>query len=274
LGQSKEEVEDMEPITVFCPFTRLEMVDRWFNDLYSTDLEPENTNLCFIIDTDEDEPLIYAKIMNQMNTHEPFRRFLIARNSEHHVNEVNIPIRRQRIAEIHEQSKALIHACDGKFVLGLEDDTVFTGLSVTRLYDKAKFDQVGFVSAYEAGRWHQKIIGIWDFDNPLDPKECWTLLPGKNYEEIDAAGFYCYLTHVELYLEHEYSSEIWQPWGPDVNYGLWLRQLGYKNYVDWEQPCGHEDDGIVISPDHQLFSEHFFKEPIKDFPNSWVRRRP
>lgn len=259
-------------ITIFCPFTRLEMMDRWFDDLASTDLDPSQTNLAFIIDTDEEEPLIYARIMQEMNRTK-FRKFLITRNRDHHVNPVNIPIRRKRIAEIHNQSKAMISELDGVYVLGLEDDTVFTNLSVKRLYQPfLQYEDCGLVSTYEAGRWHNKIIGIWQFDDVNNPTQCWTMLPDKYYEEIDAAGMYCYLTPKELYLEHHYNSQDWEPWGPDVNYGLYLRREGYRNFVDWSQPCGHSDGGIIITPNNNLYTEHFFKQDIGDI-NAWVRKR-
>jgi hypothetical protein len=263
----------MPPITIFCPFTRPHYVRRWFDDLASTDLRPENVNLALIIDCEGDEggKQIYARIMEEMNR-TTFRKFVIIRNYEHHVNEMSIPIRRRRIAEIHEQSKDIIRALDGEFVLGLEDDTVFTNLCVQRLYQpfEDNMKPVGFVTAYGAGRWHNKIIGVWGFDNVDDPKMCWTELPDKDYQECDAAGFYCYLTPTQFYLEHEYKSEDWEPYGPDVRYGLQLRQKGFVNLVDWSQPCGHNDGDVIITPNNNLYSECFwYDEEVK----GWVRKR-
>lgn len=255
----------MQPIiTVFCAFTRLEMIDKFFEDLLSTDLEPERTNLAFIIDCNE--PKIYEKIMNIMNNH-TFKQFLITRNYDHQVNEVNITRRRQRIAEVKEQSKDLINALDGELILSLEDDTVFKGLQVKRLAE-ALDNKTGLVSTYEAGRWYNKIIGVWEFDNIQDPTMCWTCLPEKDITEVDATGFYCYLTRKELYLAHEYNTEIQQPWGPDVNFGLWLRKLGYINKVDWEQPTGHNISTNILTPDGDLIVERFIKTNL-----GWERLR-
>lgn len=268
----------MPPITVFCAFTRPEYVRRWFDDLASTDLKAENTNLAFIIDIGEDiednevGKKIYNRIMDEMNRTR-YRKFLITRNYDHHVNGANIPVRRKRIAEIHNQSKELISALDGEFVLGLEDDTVFTNLCIDRLitpFVNPVVQPIGFVTAYEAGRWQNKIIGVWGFDDPINPQQCWTELPGKGYEECDAAGMYCYLTPKDLYLKHDYYSEDWQPWGPDVNYGLWLRQQGYQNLVDWSQPCGHIDGDRIITPNDNLYVEQFwYDEAYK----GWVRKK-
>lgn len=260
-------------ITIFCPFTRPHYVKRWFDDLASTDLKPENTNLAIIIDCEGDEggKQIYARIMEEMNR-TAFRKFIIIRNYDHHVNEMSIPIRRRRIAEIHEQSKDIIRALDGEFVLGLEDDTVFTNLCVQRLYQpfEDNMKPIGLVTAYEAGRWHNKIIGVWGFDNVDDPKCCWTELPDKDYQECDAAGFYCYLTPTQFYLEHEYKSEDWEPYGPDVRYGLQLRQKGFINLVDWSQPCGHNDGDVIITPNNNLYAECFwYDEEVK----GWLRKR-
>lgn len=267
----------MPPITIFCPFTRPYLVKRWFDDLASTDLKPEDVNLVLLIDSGEDQfgehigKKIYSRIMDEMNR-TTFRSFYIIKNFEHHVNEASISIRRKRIVEIHEQSKAAIANTDGEYVLGLEDDTVFTNLSVKRLYDPFVENEhaVGLVSGYEAGRWHNKIIGIWGFDNTLVPHSCWTELPDKGYQEIDAAGFYFYLTPKQLYLEHTYHTEDHQPWGPDVNYGLWLRNRGYRNYVDWSQPCNHQDGDIMITPDSQLYTECFWWDTSL---KAWVRKK-
>lgn len=260
-------------ITVFCAFTRPHYVRRFFDDLASTDLKAENTNLAFIIDCGEnlqtgehDGAKIYERIMAEMNRTN-YRKFLIVRNYEHNVDEISIAVRRKRIAEVKNQSRELVRALDGEFVLGLEDDTVFTNLCVERLVRPfISHEAVGLVSAYEAGRWHNKIIGIWGFDNVDDPQQCWTMLPDKDYEECDATGFYCYLTPTKLYLNHEYNSEDWQPWGPDVNYGLWLRQKGFQCFVDWSQGCGHADGDRVITPNNNLYVEQFTKQDV------WVRR--
>ena len=267
----------MPPITVFCPFTRPEYVKRWFDDLASTDLRPDMTNLAFIIDVGEDEfgqhlgAKIYSRILEEMQRTN-YRKYVITRNYDHKVPG-SIITRRKRIAEVHNQSKQMIIALDGQYVLGLEDDTVFTNLCVQRLLDpflEEDWLDVGLVSAYEAGRWNMKMIGIWGFDDVKNPKECWTELPGKDYAEIDAAGFYCYLTPTTLYLNHSYGTDIVDPYGPDVRYGLDLRQKGYHNFVDWSQPCGHIDGDVIITPNDNLYVERFhFDEKLK----GWLREK-
>ena len=270
-------MNDLPVITVFCPVTRAHYLKRWFADLYSTDLVPEMTNLVFIIDGNY--PNAYAYIMEEMN-HTQFRKFLILRNYDYQVNEGAIAVRRKRIAEVHEMAKGLVASCDGEYVLALEDDTVFTNLCVYSLYEPfnpkvgteihsmVHGQVIGLVSAYQAGRWSQKIIGIWQFDDVHNPKECWTDLPKHHYEEITAAGFYCYLTPRSLFLDVPNSTDVTLPWGPDVEYGLALRKMGYTNYVNWDAPTGHQDQSVIISPNGQLISERFVKTEL-----GWEHRR-
>lgn len=261
----------MPPITVYCPFTRADMVGRFFDDLESTDLEKERTNLALVID--KDMPKVYPIMLERA---QGYRGVIIIRNYEHEVNDRHVTIRRQRIAQLHEDSKELIANLDGEFVLGLEDDTTFKNLNVNRMWLRARADQVGFVSAYEAGRWFSKYIGIWKTDNPWEPKEIHSLTPIGEFEEIDAAGWYCFLTKKQHWLEATYETETWQPWGPDVNFGLELRRKGFKNYVDWNQPCGHYDQGRIIKPVHDLVQEQFVLDENPKYKNGfpqWVRKK-
>ncbi len=94
------------------------------------------------------------------------------------------------------------------------------------------------------------------------------MLPGKDYEHCDGTGFYCYLTPIELYLEHEYITEDSDPYGPDVRYGLWIRQKGFDCLVDWSQPCGHIDGDVIITPNHNLYVENFTKTDL-----GWERKK-
>lgn len=261
-------------ITVFCAFTRPEMIQRWLIDLSTTDLDRARTNLAFIIDgtskeSDDPEKDIAEMYQILKSEAQTYRKWLITRNDEHRVNQVNIGIRRKRIAEMKNQSKKLIAVLDGDFVLSLEDDTVFTGLKIRDLLNHIDDDpEVGMVSGYQAGRWFEKMIGVWQFDDVKDPHECWTCLPSTGIEEVDGCGFYCYLTRKKLYLQADYYTEDWQPWGPDVNYGLWLRQQDYKVLVNWEVPLGHQDGETVILPEGNLSVENFSVTG-----QMWERRR-
>lgn len=96
------------------------------------------------------------------------------------------------------------------------------------------------------------MIGAWSFNDFEFPQHVETLLPSEGYQEIDAGGFYGYATTKKLYCAHEYYWDDQQPWGPDVNYGLWLRNKGYKNFINWEIVFGHNDYDNILWPDGKV----------------------
>ena len=251
----------MHPIiTIFCPFTRRWAVDRWLENLAAVAHDPTQTNLCFIVDGDE--PYI-VKALERFAKARDYRSFHLKSNHGWRTNEVRLSIRRQRVAEIHEQAKDLISKCDGDIVIGLEDDTVFDRMSgFSRLYtplvssvDMVSPTKVGFVEGVQMGRWGANMIGAWKADDINHPRSIHTMLPFEgnvqknDYEAITGGGWYGYATRRQLFLDAPYFTSPSLPWGPDVNYGFWLHQQGYKCLVDWSIVFGHDDHGTVIHPD-------------------------
>jgi hypothetical protein len=168
-----------------------------------------------------------------------------------HPNEVRLAIRRQRVADIKNQSKDLIALTDGEYIIGFEDDTVFERMeNFDRLLNPLiENPTIGFVEGVQMGRWGANMIGAWQADNILKPTEIETLLPKQGYEQITGGGFYGYATRRNLYLNHDYYTSTSQPWGPDVNYGFWLQQDGYDCLIDWDMVFGHNDHNIIGWPD-------------------------
>lgn len=236
-------------LTITCAFTRRWTVERWLENLANVPHDPAKTNMAFVVDADE--PFIKNKL-KQFAEAKQYRSFHLRMNDDHFPNEVRLTTRRNRIAEVKNQSKDLIAKCDGHFVLGLEDDTVFPDLNLSKLIDPFIDPQVGFIEGVQCGRWGIKIIGAWSADDFEYPQKVWTMVPGEGREEIDGGGFYGYVTRKELYLNHEYFASSAQPWGPDVNYGLWLRNRGYKCYIHWPTVFGHDDHGKILYPDDKV----------------------
>lgn len=261
-----------EVITLTCAFTREWAVAQWLKDLSNVEHNPALTNLAFVIDADE--PLIKSQLIAYAKAHN-YRRLELVMNSDHRPNEVRLTLRRHRIATIKEQSKDLIRRCDGEFVIGLEDDTVFSRLgSFDRLIRPFRsHPNTGFVEGVQMGRWGARMIGAWQFDSTPLPTWAKTLLPPKGelpehvtamlpLQYITAGGFYGYATRKSLYLNHDYYWSESQPWGPDVNFGLWLADLGYRSMIDWSLIFGHDDHGTVGWPDAQPLAEITFnKDP-------------
>lgn len=243
-------------ITIFCPFTRRWAVDGWLANLEALPHDPGQTNLAVIVDVDD--PYILNTIKRFVEGR-GYRKFVFRVNENWTPNEVRIAARRLRIADIKNQSKKLINQCDGDIILSLEDDTVFANLDIGRLINPLlASDRIGFVEGVQCGRWSFKLIGAWRSDDPRDPHHVETLLPpadgysGSPYESIDGGGWYGYATRRSLYLNCEYYASSAQPWGPDVNYGLWLKRQGYENLIDWNTVFGHNDHGRILYPDSEL----------------------
>lgn len=238
----------MPIITIFCAFTRRWAIDAWLENLAGVEHDPALTNLCIIVDCDE--PYI-VNMVKKFTEEKGYRSFHSKINADWHPNEVRLAIRRQRVADIKNQSKDLINLTDGEIIVGFEDDTDFSRLSdFKRLYQPLLDDAtIGYIEGVQMGRWGANIVGVWLADDINNPKEIKTLLPGEGYQEITGGGFYGYATRRELYLNHDYHTSTAHPWGPDVVYGFWVRQRGYKCLVDWDTIYGHRDYSKTLYPD-------------------------
>lgn len=255
-----------QPIIIFCAFTRRWAVERWIENLKKTQgmHKPENVSLAFIVDIDE--PFIHSRLKRLED--DGYRAVEIIRNADWHPNEVRLAIRRQRVAFVKNQSKKLIAKLDGDIVVSLEDDTVFDLDCFCRLIKPLHEDpRVGFVEGVQVGRWGVKMVGAWRVDDVQNPKHASTVpymrdgIPQKfGYEQIDAGGFYGYATRKALYLEHDYYSGSSQPYGPDVNYGLFVKQQGYQCLIDWETVYGHNDYNVLLYPDERTAVIAFDKD--------------
>lgn len=232
-------------LTIFCAFTREWAVDQWLQNLSEIEHDPALTNLCIIVDGDKH---IIANTIKKFSDSNNYRALYMRVNEDWHPNEVRLKIRRQRVAEIHNQSKDLINLSDGDIIIGLEDDTVFDRpKSFERLYEPLLIrEDIGFVEGVQVGRWGANIIGAWRSNNPKHIETC---LPGEGYEEITAGGFYGYATRRDLYLNHDYYTSTSQPWGPDVNYGFYVKSKGYRSLIDWQTVFGHNDYNKTLYPD-------------------------
>lgn len=249
------------PITVVCTFTRHWAIERWIKDFSKLTHDPKLTSLVFIVDAAE--PNIRYQLREHAKT-KPYRSVDIIMNEDNEPNEVRIAARRQRIAYVKNQSKALVAHTDCEYVIGLEDDTVFPPETVKKLLKPfSDWPDMGFVEGVQCGRWGVKIIGAWTVDDDTHPLLAETLMPPTadyDYENIEAGGFYGYATPKELYINHEYYSASTQPYGPDVNYGLWLKQQGYDCLIDWSLIFGHNSYQGILYPDNNVASVQFKKD--------------
>lgn len=144
--------------------------------------------------------------------------------------------RRQRIADIHNEIKTELAPTD--YVFLIEDDTLVPINALKKLMSVAELrSDVGIVSGIELGRWGYEHIGAWRVDDVYETRVIKSVPLGEGVQPVDATGLYCCVMRAKLYLEHTFAPM--EAIGPDVELGLWLRQQGYKNYVDFDVRCHH-----------------------------------
>jgi hypothetical protein len=159
----------------------------------------------------------------------------------------------------------LIKPCE--YVFLIEDDGIFSADALRRLLaDYQAHPYAGFIEGVELGRWGIPMVGAWRSDDVYGPTMLETVLqssvglvdvagrhvgyiPDKLVEEIDAGGLYACLTKYEHYARHEFQPYEGMAFGPDVQWGLSLRQQGYRNFIDWGVAVEHcKPDGTSIHP--------------------------
>lgn len=221
--------------TIVMPVSRPDFMRRIFAQLDMMECDAEKTNLLVYVDGD-------LQLYNDARTfvlHSRFHEKLCVYRRKGLPNVNHILSRRRRIAEIHNELKGIVGACD--YLLLLEDDTLFPLNMLPRLHKLySMVPHAGFITGVQIGRWGFIVPGIWQVDNPYDVQRINSMLPNKEkpFEEIDASGLYCMMTKPALYKSCDF-----KPFdsilGPDVSYGIHLRTQGYKNYVDWTLNTSH-----------------------------------
>lgn len=236
----------MPRVCIFLPVSRSTHLQRVFSALEFLQCDASQTNLVAYVDGD-------AQLTEQCRTMAEASKFATrvckqrpSWNAEPQ-SRYSIPRRRLRIAAIKNESKGLIQECD--YVLSLEDDSIPPTNTLTKLVqDYAYYPYAGCISGVQVGRWGVNHLGVWKTDDPYDTNELTSLMPGEGMQEVDAAGFFCYLTTRDRYMGLEYKPYEGNAFGPDVAWGTAMRRLGYKNYVDWGVRVDHlRDDGSVIN---------------------------
>jgi hypothetical protein len=147
------------------------------------------------------------------------------------------------------------------YVFGIEDDTIVPPFALKRLlrgYESKP--NAGFIQGVEIGRWGVNYIGAWQVDNIYDTKKFTSLPLGDGLQEIDAGGFYCFLTKYEYYVNHDFKPYENNVLGPDIDYGIAMRQQGMRNYTDWTVKCKHynRNGGIISFSDTNTVQIEYF----------------
>lgn len=219
-------------ITVILPVSRAKYLNRVLESLNNQTHKPQN--LLVVFDGPDNE---FVEVRNKILEQNFEQKLCVKSNNVNQAH--NIMDRRRNIAVIHNQFRGLLGETD--WVFSIEDDGIIPKNALANLLKIAKSHKnAGMVSGVELGRWGIPYVGAWRVDNPENPKIVASVQnkTGENLvEEIDACGLYCALIRADYYKQHSFSS--YNGLGPDVNLGIFLRQKGLMNYIDWTVHVTH-----------------------------------
>lgn len=221
----------MKIITIL-PVSRIKYLDRVLESLLKQTIKIKN--LVVVFDGSDDEFVIVRNKIAELDIEER-----ICVKTPFDKPAVTIAERRWRIVGIHTQIQELLGDCD--WVFSVEDDGILPENALEQLLVACKkHKDAGMVTGVELGRWGIPYVGAWRVDDVFEPKRITSLENKTNVpfiEEIDGCGLYCALIRGNEYLKHKFDTR--NGLGPDVNLGLFLRQNGYKNYINWHIPVTH-----------------------------------
>ena len=159
--------------------------------------------------------------------------------------------RRIRIAHNHNALRRYVEESSADLVFQVEGDSVLPANCLESLierYRELKADDFGYISGIQIGRHGIYCVGAWHFSEDLHTfKSVDKSL--KGIQLVDTTGFYCLLAPKDVWLKGQCS---WngERWGPDSNFGLSLKEKGYKIYVDMDLPIGHKTENAILYPEH------------------------
>lgn len=220
-------------ITIVLPVSRPDFLHRIFAQLEMMECDRENVHIFTYVDG----PIQLMDVAKNLTHESKFKSKQCLFRHKGLPNVGSVKGRRKRIADIHNEIKGRIQPCD--YVFLLEDDTLFPTDTLQKFIKTLSEEPfAGFISGIEIGRWGYEMIGAWKADDIYDAKCLTTVALAKGVQEVDAAGLYCCFMKYDVYKKHTFApfSDIL---GPDVNMGLYLRQQGYKNFVDHSIQCKH-----------------------------------
>lgn len=213
-------------VTIILPISRPHFLDKVFSALEMMNFDAKETNIFVYVDGNH----ALFELAQNFVAHSRFVGKYCIMRKKGQPTDSNLRLRRERIADIHNEIKQYLPKSD--FIFSLEDDTVVPQHTLeSLLHSYSVYPYAGFISGVEVGRWGIPAIGGWKANDVYVPTELMSILPKKDIEEVDAAGLYGCLIKTDRYMQHTFSPFV-DILGPDVNFGLAMRQEGYVNYMD------------------------------------------
>lgn len=222
-------------VCIVLTVSRSEHLPAIFAALEVMQCNAEQTGLLVITDGDAGLHVLTRNFCEQSKF---ASRLCVQYPSGRKLSEYAIQQRRMRISAIKNFSKQ--HIPDCQYVLGIEDDGAVSPNALEQLlraYGEHPF--AGFISGVQLGRHGLPHVGAWKADDVYDPTMISSLMPAEGLEEVDAAGWFLYLTKREHYIGYEYRPFDNNQLGPDVQWGIELRRQGLRNFLDWALKIEH-----------------------------------
>jgi hypothetical protein len=248
--------------TIILPISREQHLLKVFASLELLECDRERTSLLAFVDGEAD---LFRTAHNLVEQSKFAERLCVRGNIPGLRKEFSINTRRRRIAAVHNACRKLIKPCE--YVFLIEDDGVLPPDALSRLLaDYQAHPFAGFIEGVELGRWGIPHVGAWRADDVYDMKRLESPMPARLellndagraigrvpdqvVEEIDAGGLYACLTRYRHYVDHEFQPYEGCAFGPDIDWGIALRQQGYQNYLDWSVAVEHcRPDGTSVHP--------------------------
>lgn len=234
-------------VTIFLTVSRIDYLQKVVTSIELLDCSARDTNLLCVVDG---EDMLYVKARNLVAATKFNQRLTVKSNFPGLPQTFNISHRRARIAAAHNQARDLIQHSDG-YILSVEDDTTFAPDALHKLMQVADSNRAfAMAEGVELGRWGVPYVGGWIVDDIYEPKILRSidninpLQTDQKVSNIDAGGLYCALMRADLYKQHTFKSS--NGLGPDINFGLEARQLGFENFIVWTVPCAHHYNEMGI----------------------------
>jgi hypothetical protein len=231
--------------TIILSVSRPEHLAKMFATLELLECDRERVGLLVYVDGNAE---LYTKTRNYVVQSKFADQLCVQGHLEGQQRKYSINARRRRIAAVHNAIRPLLKPCE--YVFLIEDDSVPPPNALKRLrLAYLAYPHAGFIEGVELGRWGIPHVGAWRADDVYEPSELVSAMPAEGVEPVDAGGLYCVLTRYEHYAGHEFQPYEGCAFGPDVEWGLWLRQQGYQNYIDWGLLVEHRrPDGTSVHP--------------------------
>lgn len=248
--------------TIILPVSRPNYLRAIFARLELLDCDRADTNLLVVVDGD----IQLFQTARDLTVESKFYEKLCVYRRKGSPNVGSVRLRRQRIADIHNELKANLGKAD--FLFLIEDDTLFPTNALRRLLDKAQSSRnVGIVSGVELGRWGYLHIGAWVLDDVYEPTCMKTIKVETGLDKVDATGLYCCVVRVEHYLKHTFAP-FNEAIGPDVGFGVALRREGLQNYVDFDIKCTH----MTIKENITVEQSKIVVVALEKIGDKWIQR--